>query len=80
LEDHEWEVVDKLAGDDFICGLLDRSAKLGIETVGDVDFRSRLFQDTEGLDKRDWETLCRPADVKVLERAGDGMIRFIVPE
>lgn len=63
-------MVYEFTGDDLICGLLDRFAKLGVETVGDVDFRSSFFQDTEGLDKGSWETFCRTADVEILERAG----------
>ena len=73
-------MVYELARDHLVCGLLDRVAELGIETVGDVDFRSSLLQNTEGLDEGDWKTLCRATDVEILERTANGTIRHIVLE
>ena len=78
LEDNKWEVVYELAGDDLVCSLLDCDAELGIETVGDVNFRSSFFQDTKGFDKRGWKTLCRTADIEILERAEVGMVKHMV--
>ena len=71
-------MVYELARDDLVCCLLDRFAELRIETVGHVNCRSSLFQYAKGLYEGGWETLCRTADVEILERTGGGTIRHKV--
>lgn len=50
-----------------ICRFLYSVTDLGVQAIADIDNGGRFLEDTEGLDQRRWESLCRAADVEVLE-------------